>query len=931
MLHPINSSTIQVASQGQKSAAAERPVASFAEIFRATARRCPDSVAVMAGGIATTYAELDRLSGAVCSGLRRSGVGLNDIVAVYAHRSCEMFALILGVLKAGAAFLPLATDYPLERIEFMLADSKVRIMLTQDSLLGGFTNFDGAIETYEDLTKNACRDETDEPASPPSPDDLAYVIYTSGSTGKPKGVMITNGNLINYAETLPVALGLGSSDRYLHTASISFSSSVRQMMLPFAKGSTVVIATTETIGDPPRLLELIESEGVTVIDFVPSYWRAVLASVDLMSDTDRAGVRDNALRLLLSASEPLPVSVARAIVRTFSENARLINMYGQTETTGIVTTGVVNAAELGETGLTPIGRPIPGAAAHVLDGKMQPVPEGEFGELWIGGPGVGRGYLNQEKMSSELFVPDQFGKEGGGKLYRTGDRARIRPDGTIEFAGRSDNQVKIRGFRVELGEIESTIMTFPGVAEAAVVSREQKDRELGIMAYVRGADGRGIDVAALRKFMRDKLPEYMIPADFVALEQFPRTPNGKLDRKAFPDPPTIGSGDRSKTTAGTATESELLAIWTRVLGKTSIAIHDSFFDVGGNSLLAISMCAEVEKAFRKSIPIATLFGAATIHELAKVIDERDWSPPESSIVPIRPDGTHTPLFCVHAGGGNVLFYSDLARHLAESIPIFGIRVMRLGGRQVGHATIEEMAEHYVSEMRGVQPHGPYLICGHSLGGTIALEMSRQLAAIGETVKILAMVDTWGPGYPQALPNMTAGRMKFYEIGHRFAKHWDRFAGLGARGKASYLFGIGGKVVSRARRRLFYKRQAAVRRFYRLFEKPIPKEYIQIEDQIHKAACKYVPGEYAGRVEFFRAEFQPKGIVRDDFLGWQDLLTGSMEFHDVPGDHITLIKEPNVELIGRELGKLILNEAQATGTVSGHTELVAKHGAVGRTE
>lgn len=916
MLQPING-TVKIAPRRQK-APPSRPAASFAELFRATVRRMPDAIAVVADERSTTFAELDRLSEAVGDGLRRSGVGPNDIVAVYAHRSCEMFALILGVLKAGAAFLPLATDYPLERIEFMLADSKVQTMLTQDALVGTFSNFEGAIDTFERLTANADPAGSDVGTNRPTRDDLAYVIYTSGSTGKPKGVMITNGNLINYAESLPIALGLETSDRYLHTASISFSSSVRQMMLPFATGSTIVVATTETIGDPRRLLALIESAGVTVVDLVPSYWRAVLASVDSMSDADRAAVRGNSLRLLLSASEPLPVSVARAIVSTFSETTRLINMYGQTETTGIVTTGVVNAAELDETGATPIGRPIPGAAAHILDADRRSVPKGEFGELWIGGPGVGRGYLYRESMSAERFVPDPFRAEGDGWLYRTGDRARFRADGTIEFAGRSDDQVKIRGFRVELAEIESTIMTFPGVSEAAVVARERNDGELSVAAYVKGEAAGLVDIAALRKFLRAKLPEYMIPADIVALEEFPRTPNGKLDRKMLPDLQPIDSDAVSIAATGSATESELLAIWTRVLRRTGIGFNDSFFDVGGNSLLAIAMCAEVEKAFQKSIPIAALFGAATIHDLAKVIDERDWSPPESSIVPIRPEGTHAPLFCVHAGGGNVLFYSDLARHLDASIPMFGIRAMRLGGRQVGHATIEEMAEHYVSEMRGVQPHGPYLICGHSLGGTIALEMSRQLAAIGEAVGILAMFDTWGPGYPQALPSMLTGRMKFYDLGHRLAKHWDQFAGLSARAKASYLVGIGGKAVSRTRRRLFYKRQAAVRRLYRLFEKPIPTEYIQIEDQIHTAARRYIPAEYAGRVEIFRAEFQPKGIVRNDFLGWQDLLTGDLEFHDVPGDHITLIKEPNVESIARELGRLILEEAEAANGKAAET-------------
>ncbi len=868
---------------------------SIQRLFEAHCRKTPDAPALVAGEDRLTYRELNVRANRLAHYLRSLGVGPDALVGLCVERSADMAVGILAVLKGGGAYVPLDPAYPRDRIEYMLTDSGTSILVTEKKFADGFGDHRGVIVTLDGDAEKIERESDRDPAPSLGPDSLAYVIYTSGSTGKPKGVMITHGNLVNYVRTLPNALGLADSDGYLHTASISFSSSVRQLLVPLSIGASVVVATLDQMRDPLSLFELIRQEAVTVVDLVPSFWRSCLLALNSTSKENEDRLLDNKLRVLLSASEPLPVSTPRELASKFGSGVRLINMYGQTETSGIIAVAPIDAASLGESGIVSIGRGIENARIYIVDDQMQMVPDGEQGELCVGGPGVGRGYLNRPELTADRFTADPF--VDGGRLYRTGDLARFRPSGELEYLGRIDNQVKIRGFRVELGEIESVIGLFRDVAEAVVAARGTSSGNSRLAAYVVTRNGSKMDVAELRNYLRTQLPDYMVPASFVELSQLPLTPNGKVDRQALPDPAMSASADRSDYAAPqTETEKALVKIWSEVLGLSNVGVDDSFFDLGGNSLLAISMFASIERSFKKNIPIATLFGAGTVRKLAEIVDQEGWSAPESSIVPIRPTGTTPPFFCVHAGGGNVLFYHDLAKHLPEDVVFYGIRAMRLGGRQVGHGTLEEMAEFYISEIQAVQPKGPYFIGGHSLGGMIALEVAQQLGKLGQEVAILAMFDTWGPGYPKLLPNVSSVRGKLYELGHRAQKHVDQIRELDFRKKLGYFANIAIKLDARFKRQFKYGYKKVVRKVYKQLEKPIPQDYIQIEDQIHKAARKYSPKEFPGKVTFFRADFQPEGVFPDPLLGWGGMFRDGMEIHDVPGDHITIMKDPNVSIL-----------------------------------
>lgn len=451
------------------------------QLFEERAAQTPDKVAIFCRGRQMTYGALNARANQLAANLRSKGVGPNTLVAISAERSLEMVVGILGVLKAGGAYVPLDPAYPKERLELMIADSRPAIFLTQQHLVGRVQGLQ-APTLLLDTGTDAFSDEN--VTSQSSAEDLAYVIYTSGSTGKPKGVMLTQENVRHYVHSMRTATGVRSSDVYLHTASISFSSSVRQLLLPLTLGAGVVVATTDEIRDPIELFSTIKQFGVTVIDVVPSYWRSCVDALRSLPSAARAELLENNLRLILSASEPLLSDLPRAWRLEFNHQARLVNMLGQTETAGIVATYPIEPINEDRISVVPIGRPIDCARIYLLDANLRAVAEGESGEICIGGPTVGLGYLNHPELTAEKFPRDPFSASSTGRLYRTGDLGRRRLDGTLEFQGRIDNQVKIRGHRVEPAETESALLEHRGVREASVVAVETEPGNSRLVAYV---------------------------------------------------------------------------------------------------------------------------------------------------------------------------------------------------------------------------------------------------------------------------------------------------------------------------------------------------------------------------------------------------------------------------------------------------------------
>src|SRR6266550_718609 len=465
------------------------------QLFESWAHRTPHRVAVQAKNRRLTYRELNERANQLARYLRSCGAGTETLVGISLERSVEMAVAILAVLKAGAAYLPLDPSYPHERLSYMASDARPRFLMTQEGIqpegLGGDLQ---TIKIDRDWSLIEKESNTD-PGIAIALENLAYVIYTSGSTGNPKGVMITHGNLGHYVQSLPRSVQVSESDAYLHTASISFSSSVRQLMFPLSLGAEVIIATVDDIADPVALFKLIKESEATVIDIVPSYWRACTHALRELSFAERDGLLDNKLRLILLASEPLYAQAVRDW-RTLGHPARPVNMFGQTETAGIVFTHSIRESEEGL--IVPVGRPIANTQVYVLNDLLEQLPDGETGELHVGGAGVGLGYLNHAELTAEKFIPDPFSKHSSARLYKTGDMGRIGAEGEIEFLGRIDDQVKIRGHRVEPGEIEMVLRAHPSVRDAIVVPDNRNGQSL--IAYVVAEDINASTISGLATY-----------------------------------------------------------------------------------------------------------------------------------------------------------------------------------------------------------------------------------------------------------------------------------------------------------------------------------------------------------------------------------------------------------------------------------------------
>ena len=567
----------------------------FHRLFEAQARRTPDARAIrFAGGETLTYAEVDHRSNRLARHLRALGVALESTVAVSLDRSPELVVALLAIMKAGGAFLPVDPRYPRERRAYMLEDAGARVVLTSSDLVPDLPDSSARVVSI-DAERDAIASHSSEAlAIDVDPDNAAYVIYTSGSTGRPKGVVVPHRGIGNLAAAQRAAFGIDADSRILQFASLSFDAAVAEIAQTLLSGATLVMADADRLMPGPGLASLLIEEEVTVATLPPSALAAM------------PGAEFPALKTIASAGEAIGADVARK----WAQGRRFVNAYGPTETTVCATKAVDPPTD----DTPPIGLPIQNLRAYVLDAAMEPVPVGVPGELYVGGVGVARGYLNRPAMTAERFVPDPFGGDTGARLYRTGDRVRRRADGQIEFLGRADQQVKVRGFRVEPGEIEAALREHPSVRDAVVVARGDASGGARLVAYVVPVDGTAVAEDELRERLGERLPAHMVPSVFVALDAIPTLPNGKVDRRALPEPAWT---DRQQYVAPrNPVEETLAAIWAEVLRVDRIGIDDNFFQAGGHSLLATRMVARVREALGVELPLRAIFEAPTIRALA---------------------------------------------------------------------------------------------------------------------------------------------------------------------------------------------------------------------------------------------------------------------------------------------------------------------------
>ncbi|HEV2733750.1 MAG TPA: non-ribosomal peptide synthetase, partial [Longimicrobiaceae bacterium] len=565
----------------------------------ARARRTPDAVALVAGEARVTFAELDRESRRIARVLRSAGVGPEARVGIFLERTPAMVAALLGVLRAGGAYVPLDPAYPRERTALMLEDSAARVVLTQASLAGALPPGHAAevVRLDADRARLDAAPE-DDASSGVGPENAAYLVYTSGSTGRPKAVVIRHRSAV---AMLAWAAGTFSAEEragVLASTSIGFDLSVFEIFLPLSGGGTAVLAR--------NVLQLPElAAAVTLVNTVPSAWAELL----------RAGTVPDSVRTVNLAGEPLPAALADD-TWALGHVRRVLNLYGPSEDTTYSTWAEV---ERGGDAAPPIGRVLPNSRAYVLDPRLQPVPRGVRGELYLAGDGLARGYLDRPELTAERWLPDPFGGAGE-RMYRTGDLGRLRRDGQLEYAGRADQQVKVRGFRIEPGEIETLLRSHPGVREVVVVAREDAPGDRRLVGYVVPAADAAPGEAELRGWLRERLPEHMVPASLVALEALPLTPNGKLDRAALPAPEAVGAGAREYVAPRGPVEETLAEIWAEVLRRERVGAHDDFFALGGHSLMATQVISRVRDRLGAELQLRELCEASTLEVLARRVE-----------------------------------------------------------------------------------------------------------------------------------------------------------------------------------------------------------------------------------------------------------------------------------------------------------------------
>ena len=853
---------------------------SIQELFEEQVSLTPDASALIWDDGDLAYRDLNARANQLAHYLRDRGVKADTRVAVCLHRSPDLIVAILAILKAGGAYVPIDPAYPQNRLEFMMTDSGSPLMLTQTAIAAKLPENDSVI-CLDALADQVTRQSERSPEPASGADNLAYVIYTSGSTGNPKGVTVTHRNVVRLVKNTNYA-SFSPDEVFLQASTISFDASTFEIWGSLLNGARLVML-------PPGAPSLKELADAIKRHNITTLWLTA-GLFHLMVENHLEDLRG--LRQLLAGGDVLSVPHVK---RVFQElpNCRLINGYGPTENTTFTCCYPVN--DLSKVnGSVPIGFPISNTSVYVLDPQSNPVPVGIPGELYIGGAGVARGYLDRPELTDERFVRNPFSTNGD-RLYRTGDLVRYKPSGEIEFIGRVDNQVKVRGFRIELGEIEAALRQHGGVREAVVVARKDSgDKHL--VAYMVPRNG-SLRTEEVRAFLQTRLPEYMMPSVFVALETLPLSPMGKVDRRALPEPKKIKrEGEKGFIAPLDELELKLMRIWEQVLRVNPIGTEENFFELGGHSLLAVKLFAEIEKTFGKNLPLATLFQAPTVRQLARVLRDEGWQAGWSSLVPIQTGGARTPFFCIHAAGGNVLEYHDLARLLGPDQPFYGLQAKGLDGTSDPHTSIKEMAAHYLKEMREVQAAGPYLLGGRSSGGTIAFEMACQLAAAGEQVALLALFDTFPAGYFKLLDQSLSQRLS------RRAKKWQthlfNLHSLTAIEKLQYIVTKLQYAPAKAKHKL-YRRAYKI---YRKFGKPLPVALQNIEEINFAAVKDYEPQIYSGDVTLFLATDLTADYDSKD--GWRELVKGNIETHQVPGNHLNIIKEPGVGVLATKLGVAI---------------------------
>jgi len=862
------------------------PEGNTISLFQSTVTKFPQNTAVEFGNTQESYLNVNHQANRLAHFLQQQGLKKGDIVGILLNRGLALPVTLLAILKCGAIYLPLDPDFPENRLKFMLEDSGAKLVIANREYATKFVTAACGI-VIEDVEKTLVQMPVGDLDVAIAPNDIAYIIYTSGSTGLPKGVLVTHQNLLNFLVAMKEMFHPGERTRLLAVTTISFDIAGLEIYLPLISGGTVVVAATEITKDGKALLKEIVNRRINLMQATP-------ATFKMMTDV---GWEQELPITALCGGEALSLNLATNLL---SKVKSLYNMYGPTETTIWSTVALIKATNETVT----VGAPIANTQVYIVNDKGELLPDGSIGEICIGGLGVAMGYHNRKELTDEKFITPVFNTPQPGKVYKTGDLGKILPTGEILCLGRTDQQAKIRGFRIELEEIEHELLKRPEIRDAVCAVREDHNGDQKLVAYViTKSEAKDLSKHLLMEWrakLRINLPHYMIPTDFVKLDEFPLTPNKKIDRKALQK---YSTSFTTETNASLEEKSRITQIirqvWSAELGVPDIEEDDDFFDLGGHSMIAVKAMANIEKETGIKLPIAVLFENPTIRSLAGIVVNNQEFNPQRVVIPIKKTGTKRPIFLVHAGGLNILLYKTLSQYLDEDQPLYGLQGLGLDGDLSHLNTIASIAGRYLSEVLEHEPNGPYIIMGYSFGGIIAYEMARQLIESGKEVQILGMLDTY------AKMQSPVGKSEQY------SKKILRQL------KKAVFFGK--SFLQRPIQTLTYQKLVLKRKLDKNFVEPEEEQIYDFGPEVIKAYDNaydnYVMFPLDIAIDLFRVKERIYYLDDPRFLGWKKYALKGVQIHEIPGDHRTFLKPPNDE----KLGKILQNMVNAK-TANSHSKV-----------
>ncbi|MBU7584320.1 MAG: AMP-binding protein [Nostoc sp. TH1S01] len=858
--------------------------------FEQIVKQHPQAIAVKNKIEVLTYSELNNRANRLANTILAQRGDRRETIALLLEKGTNFIVSIFGALKTGKIFVPLDIGFPQERLAYILEDAQVNLIVTNNlnlnlaHQLAAINNCQ--ILNIDDIAEAGCSENPHINILPEAP---AYLIYTSGSTGKPKGVIHNHLHSLHYCMNDTNTLLISPKDRVVFLYSCGALGGILCIFYTLLNGASLYLFNVKEEGFT-NLVNWLITEEITIYHSFATLFRHFI-------DTFTGVEQFPKIRLVKLGGEATLQRDIEAYKKYFSPTCLLYASLGATET-GTFCNFIVDQHSKITTSTVPIGYPVADMEVVLINEAGEAVGYGKIGEIAVRSKYLALGYWQKPEQTKAAFIPTS--ETGEERIYRTGDLGRIEPNGCLIHMGRKDFQVKIRGFRIEVAEIEMALFKTGKLKEAVVIAREDISHDKKLVAYIVAQQTTKITTKELRYFLQQQLPDYMIPSAFVFLDKLPLTPNGKVDRLALPAP---NFALDNCVSARDDLEKQLLQIWENILGVQPIGVEDNFFDLGGNSLLAVRIFAEIEQKFGHQLPLAALFPSGTVEALSQIIREKQnqsktgWS----SLVKIQPQGSKPPLFLIHSLGGEILCYRNFVTCLDSEQPVYGLQPQGLDGKVPPLTCMEDIAAHYIQEMQTIQPQGPYFLAGYSFGGVVAFEIAQQLQKQGQKVALLAMFDTCRPGYSQ--------RLSFWQ---RVPIHVENFIQQGP-------YYIWHKVVG-VSQVLNYRLQQGYKHYLNLapqllnavVNSPQPEKYLDIIGANAQALSKYTFQKYSGNVTLFRTEDTNRsdavGLKYDPQFGWGDIVMGNLDIDYIDGSHLSLLDEPCVQRLAEKF-QVYLEKAQ----------------------